>query len=416
MRFTFIHAADLHIDSPLAGLGCKDSSVRERFARAGRQAVENLIAETINAKAAFLLICGDIFDGDWKDVSTGLFLVRELAKLERAGIGAFVVKGNHDFESAMSRALPFPDGVKFFSSRKAESHAIDELRVALHGRSFASRLVGPEFVASYPARRDGWFNIGLLHTALDGTRGHESYAPCSVEDLKRFGYDYWALGHVHEAEEVSRDPWIVYPGNIQGRHVREAGAKGAMRVTVEDGRVVEAQRIALDAARWANVGVDVSACADESAALAAAEARIGEEQAGAEGRALAARVTFEGDTPLHARLVARRETLEEELRAIGFRYAEDLWVESLKLATTAPSRETALLGEADALDVEALLAAAAADPEFAQALAELIGEIDDRLPRELRGALAPDGDALTELSTEARDRLCGELFSREATP
>jgi DNA repair exonuclease SbcCD nuclease subunit len=316
----------------------------------------------------------------------------------------------------MSRALPFPDGVKFFSSRKAESHAIDELRVALHGRSFASRLVGPEFVASYPARRDGWFNIGLLHTALDGTRGHESYAPCSVEDLKRFGYDYWALGHVHEAEEVSRDPWIVYPGNIQGRHVREAGAKGAMRVTVEDGRVVEAQRIALDAARWANVGVDVSACADESAALAAAEARIGEEQAGAEGRALAARVTFEGDTPLHARLVARRETLEEELRAIGFRYAEDLWVESLKLATTAPSRETALLGEADALDVEALLAAAAADPEFAQALAELIGEIDDRLPRELRGALAPDGDALTELSTEARDRLCGELFSREATP
>ena len=64
MQFTFIHAADLHIDSPLAGLGVKDPAVAARFAHAGRRAVEALIDETIAAKAAFLLICGDIFDGD----------------------------------------------------------------------------------------------------------------------------------------------------------------------------------------------------------------------------------------------------------------------------------------------------------------------------------------------------------------
>ena len=117
----------------------------------------------------------------------------------------------------------------------AQTIALDELRVALHGRSFGQRLVGGDFLASYPARRDGYLNIGLLHTALDGSRGHESYAPCTIEELKRFGYDYWALGHVHAAEIVSRDPYIVYPGNIQGRHARETGAKGAMRVSVERG-------------------------------------------------------------------------------------------------------------------------------------------------------------------------------------
>ncbi|MGA8172093.1 MAG: DNA repair exonuclease, partial [Methylocystis sp.] len=321
MRFTFMHAADLHIDSPLAGLGCKDAAVAARFARAGRRAVEALIDETIAAKAAFLLICGDIFDGDWKDVTTGLFFARELGRLDREGIPTFIIKGNHDAESLMSKSLPYPESTLIFSSREARSFELDSLRVALHGRSFPRRLVDPNFVASYPARREGWFNIGLLHTALDGSRGHESYAPCSVEDLKRFGYDYWALGHVHAAEEVSRDPWIVYPGNIQGRSARETGPKGAIRVTVADGRVVEAQHVALDAARWARADIDVSDCWDEAEALTRIEASLREEHALAGGRPLAARLSLVGATPLHARLVARREAIEADARAIGFRVA-----------------------------------------------------------------------------------------------
>jgi DNA repair exonuclease SbcCD nuclease subunit len=375
MPFTFIHAADLHIDSPLAGLGCKDAAVAARFARAGRRAVEALIDETIAAKAAFLLICGDIFDGDWKDVTTGLFFARELGRLERAGIPAFIVKGNHDAESLMSKSLPYPESARIFSTRSAQSFEVESLRVALHGRSFGSRLVGADFVSSYPARREGWFNIGLLHTALDGTRGHESYAPCGVDDLKRFGYDYWALGHVHAAEEVSRDPWIVYPGNIQGRSVRETGPKGATRVAVADGRVVEVQHITLDAARWAQASVDVSDCRDEAEALTRIEARLRDEHARAEGRPLAVRLSLAGVTPLHARLVARREAIEADARAIGFRCADDVWVEQLKIATRTPPLRARASFETDALDVEALVREAADDPDFSIILAELVAQI-----------------------------------------
>src|ERR1700682_48443 len=170
MRFTFIHAADLHIDSPLAGLRLKDEDVARRFANAGRWAVQALIEETIAGKAAFLIIAGDVFDGDWKDVTTGLFFVRAISALHRAGIPTFIVKGNHDADSLMARDLPYPDSVNIFPSSKAESIALDAYRVRLHGRSFPNRLTG-EFVETYPARRDGWLNIGVLHTSVDGTRG-----------------------------------------------------------------------------------------------------------------------------------------------------------------------------------------------------------------------------------------------------
>ncbi len=412
MQFTFIHAADLHIDSPLAGLGVKDPAVAARFAQAGRRAVEALIEETIAAKAAFLLICGDIFDGDWKDVTTGLFFARALGRLEREGIATFIVKGNHDAESLMSKSLLYPQSARIFSSRAAQSHHLEELRVSLHGRSFPDRLVGAEFLSSYPARRDGYFNIGLLHTALDGTRGHQSYAPCTVEDLKRFNYDYWALGHVHAAEEISRDPWIVYPGNIQGRNVRETGPKGAIRVTVADGRVIEAQRLTLDAARWAHVRVDISDCEDEAEALRLIEARLGAERACAAGRPLAARLSVTGSTSLHVRLVSRREEFEADARAIGFRISEDLWVEKLEISTHAPAVTRKAPDESDALDVEALIASAADDPEFTRALAELSSRIAEKLPRELREELPRTADALARLAQEARDRLYGEIATK----
>ncbi len=409
MQFTFFHAADLHIDSPLAGLGCKDAAVAARFARAGRRAVSALIDETIAAKAAFLLICGDIFDGDWKDVTTGLFFVRELGRLERAGIPAFIVKGNHDADSLMSKSLPYPESARIFPTADARSFEIESLRIALHGRSFPRRLVDPNFVASYPARREGWFNIGLLHTALDGSRGHESYAPCGVEDLKRFGYDYWALGHVHAAEEVCRDPWIVYPGNIQGRSVRETGPKGAMRVTIADGRVVEARLVALDAARWTRASIDVSDCQDEAEALTRIEARLRDEHAGAEGRPLAARLSLVGATPLHARFVARREAIESDARAIGFRVADHLWVEQISIATRAPPLRPRASFEADALDVEALVREAAEDPEFASVINDLMAQISDKLPRDLREEMPRGDEALKLLANEARDRLIGEI-------
>lgn len=404
MSFTFIHAADLHIDSPLSGLGLKDKSVAERFADAGRRAVEALVRETIDSKAAFLLISGDVFDGDWRDVTTGLFFVRAMGDLHRAGIPVFIVKGNHDAENVMSRDLPYPETVHVFPSDKATTTTIDARRVALHGRSFPKRLTG-DFVETYPARREGWLNIGLLHTSLDGSRGHEGYAPCTVEDLKRFGYDYWALGHVHAAEIVRRDPWIVYPGNLQGRSIRETGAKGAMRVTVEDGRIKDVTPFALDSARWAHAFVDVSNADNESVVLERISTDLARHHALGEGRPLAIRVTLSGPTPLHNQLVARREILLDEVRAVGFRLADDCWIEHLKIRTVLPQRLVASLP--DDLDIESLLAQAAGDAEFAADLAELIETVKGKLPKDLHDEFL-QSEQIKRLTEDARALLAGD--------
>jgi len=407
MRFHFIHAADLHIDSPLDSLGAKDSAVAAVFAKANRAAVQALVRETIDGGAKFLIIAGDIYDREWRDVSTGLFFARALGELHRASIPTFIIKGNHDAEGVISKGLGYPDSVFTFDARKAQTKEIEELRVALHGRSFADRNVPGDFVASYPARREGWLNIGLLHTGLDGSRGHDTYAACTVEELTRFGYDYWALGHIHAAEIVARDPWIVYPGNLQGRNPRETGAKGVMRVTVEDGRIVDVEPLHLDVARWAHESIDVSACADETQALLLIGDALARAAAAAAGRPLAVRITLTGESPAHARLVAHREALEAEARALGFQVASDCWVERVKIATLAPPRVAAPT-EADALDIEGLLAGAADDPEFAPVVAEIMASVADKLPRDLRAALAADPAAIAERAALARDFLRGE--------
>jgi DNA repair exonuclease SbcCD nuclease subunit len=407
MRFHFIHAADLHIDSPLASLGLKDPAVAARFARAGRDAVEALVRETIEGGAKFLIVAGDIFDGDWRDVSTGHFFARQLGQLHREGVPTFLIKGNHDADSLMSRSLPYPDSARFFASGKAETVTIDELRVALHGRSFPQRKVPDEFLSSYPARREGWLNIGLLHTGLDGSRaGHESYAPCSVEDLRRFGYDYWALGHIHAAEFVHRDPWIVYPGNLQGRSVRETGPKGAMRVTVDDGRIVSVEPVPLDGARWAHETLDVSACADEADTLTVISAALARLHAEAGGRPLAARFTLTGMTPAHARLLVARERIEADARALGFQIAGECWVERVKIATRSPARAHAAPAEPDALDIAGLLAAAAEDPEFAADVAKIMAEVAAKLPRDLQGEIA--AETAPAVAALARDFLSAD--------
>ena len=407
MRYSFIHAADLHIDSPLVGLSFKDKTVAARFAHAGRRAVEALVQETIESDAAFLIIAGDIFDGDWKDVATGLFFVRAISELHRRGIPVFMVRGNHDADSLMSRELPYPDSVRQFSSVRAETIELEPYKAALHGRSFPQRLMAADFVSTYPKRREGWVNIGVLHTSLDGSRGHEGYAPCTVDDLKRFGYDYWALGHVHAAEIVSRDPWIVFPGNLQGRNPRETGAKGAMRVTVEDGRVTEVTPLALDGARWDHLRIDVSGDTDEAALFGRVKAVLEAAQTQSQGRPLAARITLTGTTPLHNKLVAEQEEWLDNLRSAGFQTAADCWVEQVRIETSPP-RSFPPVDDTDSIDVEGLLSAAATDREFEAALSELVKTIAEKMPKDLREQFARS-EAVTTLATDARALLLGRL-------
>ena len=407
MPFSFIHAADLHLGSPLIGLALKDSGIAERFASASREAFSDLVTLAIDEKVAFVVIAGDLYDGEWRDTSIGLFFNREVARLDRAGIRVFLLKGNHDAESVVTKAISLPDGVSQFPTKQARTFELPELKVALHGRSFPDRAVTENFAVTYPDPVAGWFNIGVLHTSCDGRPGHAAYAPCAVHDLVARGYDYWALGHVHEHEVLSRDPWIVFPGNLQGRSVRECGPKGAVIVDVADGAVADVRRIALDRARWAEVEVPLDGLDSEHAALAAIEDRIRDVAAGAEDRLLAVRVRLKGSTGLNRAIRSDPRRFSDEIQAAAHRCHEDVWVERAKIETTDPARPSAPDRAVPTLDVSAMLEGLEHDRELRAEAAELLGAIGARLPGGMAADETPLRDDLDALLQDARALLIG---------
>lgn len=396
--FTFIHAADLHLGSPLAGLALKDAEIARRFAAAGRRAFEDLVSLAIERRAAFLIVAGDVYDGDWTDATIGLFFARQVARLDRAGIPVVMVRGNHDAESVVTRAITLPGSVHVFGSSRAATHRLEHLRVALHGRSFPNRAVEENYALSYPAALPGWFNIGVLHTSCTGHAAHATYAPCTVADLSARGYEYWALGHVHEYAALSEDPWIVFPGNLQGRSIRECGRKGAVLVAVSDGRVAEVSRLVVDHARFAELSVDLAGVEDERAAIRCVEAALRGLVGEAEGRLLAVRVRLAGETRAHDRLASDRGGLAAEIQAAAHRIHEDVWLERLTIGTTRPHgpRPDGALG---AIDPAALLASIDRDPEFRARAEAALAEIAARMP----GGAADGADLSAEL-----DALCAE--------
>jgi DNA repair exonuclease SbcCD nuclease subunit len=382
--FRFIHTADVHIDSPLIGLTRHEGSAAERIQSATREAFDNLIGQAIDEQVAFVVMAGDLYDGDWRDFHTGLFFSLQMGRLAKAGIQAFLLYGNHDAESQITRRLTLPDNVNVFSTRKAQTFVLDVFKVALHGQSFRQRDVTDNLVPGYPDPVPGLFNIGVLHTALGGTAGHENYAPCSLDELIA---NYWALGHVHNGQVLHEHPHIVFPGNLQGRHIRETGPKGAHLVTVEDGQLAEFTTLHSDVVRWARLAVAVGGCSRP--AEVSDRVRQSIEQAvssEADGRLLACRIELTGESRIHGELLASTNYLMAEAQAAALTHGDDAaWIERL-VVSTQPKRDQAVFADQqDALDeLRNMLGEAGNDEELLRQLASDIGEFSRRLPADLR--------------------------------
>ena len=328
----FIHASDIHLDSPLRGLERYEGAPVEEVRSATRGALQNLVEAAICKEVDFVLIAGDLYDGDWKDYSTGLFLVRQLVRLQEADIKVFIVAGNHDAASKITKELRLPENTTLFGSGKPQTEPLESCGAVVHGQSFARAAVMDNLAVHYPPAVPGCFNIGLLHTCLTGSEGHEPYAPCSLPELTSKGYDYWALGHVHRREVVNEHPWVVFSGNIQGRHARELGAKGCTLVTVEGGRVLSVEELHLDVMRWALCAVDIGGAVGGYDVVDLAKEALAAVLPQAGGRTLAVRFLVKGAGAAYADLARDPERWMNEIRsAVMEESGEQAWVEKIKL-------------------------------------------------------------------------------------
>ncbi len=318
MPFRFVHTADIHLDSPLRTLALREPALAELIGGATRKAFAAVIDLCLAEQVDALLLAGDLYDGEQTSMKTARFLADELKRLHEAKIRTFIIRGNHDAKSRITRELTLPESVKVFGGR-AEWVALARggLDVVVHGVSFAQRHAPESLLPKFRPPHDGAVNIGMLHTSLGGSPSHDRYAPCSPAELHDHGFQYWALGHIHQRFVDKGRATIVMPGNPQGRDINEAGPKSATLATIADDRTISIEERPTSAAEFRRVSVDLSHADDWRGALKRIEAALETARGGARSEHLVARLRLEGTTPLTWRLRCDVDRLAEEAAAIG---------------------------------------------------------------------------------------------------
>ena len=391
MPYRFVHAADLHLDSPLRSLALRDPELAALIGTATRQALMRIVDLCLDEQVDALLLAGDLYDGDQTSMKTARFLAEQMRRLDAAGIDVFVIRGNHDSESRITRELVLPERVHIFTGR---ADVVEVQRpagaapIAIHGMSFAQRHAPETLLPRYKPPVAGAVNIGLMHTSLDGAEGHDPYAPCRLADLQDSGFRYWALGHVHRRAAYRGTCTVVMPGMPQGRDIGEAGAKSVTLVTVADDGSIDIEERPTAVAQFARVAVPVGAADDWDALAGRIDAALGAAQAGMVAEHLVARLEFTGATNLSWRMRADLDQLraqaEDRAAALGH-----CWIDRLEVACAAPS--VAAAADDPLAELRRLISDEIAPSEaFGDALAAIASELRGQLPPECRHLLSPD--------------------------
>ncbi|KUP09347.1 hypothetical protein Q73_03475 [Bacillus coahuilensis m2-6] len=256
----FIHCADLHLDSPFIGLTGIPSKVFDRIHQSTFLSFERIISVAIDKQVDFICISGDLFDGEDRSIKAQVRLQKQLNRLHHAGIPCFILHGNHDHLSGKWVTLELPENVTVFKEDVEEKSFFSKSgeRVTISGFSYGTRQVFDRKITDYPVAKGEGYHIGMLHGS-EGTKSgeHIPYAPFTIEELLGKKMDYWALGHIHKRQILHEDPYIVYPGNIQGRSMKESGEKGCYLVEMNSVST-EATFYSTNAILFEKISVEVS--------------------------------------------------------------------------------------------------------------------------------------------------------------
>ncbi|MBA4179401.1 MAG: phosphoesterase [Anaerolinea sp.] len=413
-EFRFVHAADLHLDSPFTGIqSVAPPNVHARLIEATFAAYDRTIDLCLAERVDALLVAGDIYDGADRSLKAQLRFVQGLERLDRAGIRSFVCHGNHDPLDGWQARLRFPPSCHQFG-RDVAAVPLDPARPGLatvYGVSYAERDVRDNLVPQFgTGPRDG-FSIGLLHCNVGNNPEHAAYSPCTVDDLRQTGIDYWALGHVHTRQVVNgRGPAVVYPGNPQGRHPLETGERGVYLVEVRADSNVNLSFHDVSVVRWESLTIDATGMVSEQELVDAADGLIADARASAEGRDLICRLTVAGRGELHERLERPNacEDLREVLNSRWTATSPFAWCERLENRVRREiDRESLRRQEDFSGDVVRLIDRAHSDPELQAALRRPLSDLLEhkRAGRLIDGERIAVGDLMADVEALCLEEL-----------
>ena len=417
MRIRFVHAADLHLDSPFTGLkAAAPADVANTLYHATFDAYENIINLCISEQVDALLVAGDVFDGADRSLRAQLKFVEGLKKLDTQGIRSFVCHGNHDPLDGWQARLDYPPGCRRFGPEwEAVPVFEDPDRALIHGISYRKRDVTENLALRLGNVDPGPFSIGLVHGNVGNNPEHGAYAPCSLDDLAQSGVHYWALGHVHTRQVLNEQgPTVVYPGNPQGRHPNETGARGVYLVEVDDGGNVGLDFRPMDTVRWARLDSDIAALDTEQDLLDALHKGMQALLDGADGQSVVVRVRLTGRGELNRKL-RRPNMIEDLVEAINGEWAERspfVWCERIEDASASPfDREARLKGSDFLAEVLRTADRSKTDPELLAGLGAGLSDLyQHHRFRSYLSNSAPNEEEIAGLVEEAESMIVNLLI------
>lgn len=418
----YIHAADLHLDTPFLGLSrdlAQEGTLSRLLQEATFTALDRLFAFCETEKPDFLILAGDIYNQENHSVKAQLRLRDGCRRLQQAGVRVFLAHGNHDPLDSRLQSVEWPDNVTVFGP-EVERHIIERdgrPLVIVHGISHAKIREARNLARFFERdKRHDCFQLGVLHCTVEGESKSERYAPCSLEDLKASCLDAWALGHVHERRCLLEQPFVAYPGSAQGLHINECGPRGCLLVTAtpKNGEwICTADFLRLGPVQWEKLDVDLDGVShlDEVERRLCHSLESLSDDADPACRAIVVRLRLTGRTELDS--ILRSPSCQEDLTERLFHLstgAPGIWLKDLRvdtrtqIDTTEYRRREDILGESLRLiqcmreDRETMqrVARPALDPLYGHSRLRRI------LPQ-------PDDESLKNLLDEA-ERLCMDLL------
>ncbi|MBY3386532.1 metallophosphoesterase family protein [Rhizobium laguerreae] len=419
MVYRFLHTADVHLDSPLRTLALRNPELSDLIGLATRRSFVRIIDLCLDEQVDALVIAGDLYDGEQTSMKTARFLAEQLGRLHQAGIRAFIIRGNHDALSKITAELVLPDTVKVFGA-VAEAVAIDRapghFPVAIHGLSFAKPQAPESLLRHYALPVPDAVNIGIMHTSLGGSAGHDLYAPCSVPSLRQTGFRYWALGHIHKRSAVEdTSSAIIMPGIPQGRDINEDGPKSVSLVTIRDDRSVVVEERQTAVAQFERLVVDISHASDWKAVISEAKSKLGNLSSEVSADHLVARVEITGATELGWRIRRDADLLQTELETHGAA-SGNVWIEKVVTSPVPPRQQDARPGALDEL-AGIIDSEIRGSIEYREEVRSIANELRGQLPTELRDIFGKDEasfeNLLVQFAKDGASHVLARLRGRE---
>lgn len=227
----FLHIADVHLDSPFLGLSFLPSELFCQIKNAIQLSFEKAVNFAIDHDVDLVLLAGDTFDSIHPTPQSKIFFANQIKRLVDRQIQVVMVLGNHDYSQIDDLLLNESPYFKIIGSNE-QIEQVDfmtksQYKYRVVGFSYQHNHITEDIIAKYPPKSTLIYTIGLAHASMkQSSVDQNNYAPFTLNEVKNLNYDYFALGHIHLRQVLSQEPWIVYSGNLQGRHVNEKDAKG----------------------------------------------------------------------------------------------------------------------------------------------------------------------------------------------